>query len=74
MFSVSITILILLLLCLFNAAQDYDRMANEIELSDSIISKDLYNVLGLKSSSSITTKDIKKAYRKLAQIHHPDKV
>jgi len=33
--------------------------------------KDYYNILGIDKSAS--TEDIKKAYRKLAMTHHPDK-
>ena len=46
----------------------------DIELPESIGTKDLYKVLGIKNSPTLSIKDIKKAYRKLAQIHHPDKV
>eukprot|EP01038_Epipyxis_sp_PR26KG_P008523 gene8523-11520_t len=41
------------------------------EIDESLIAKDLYQVLGIRPPS--TTKDIKKAYRNLAKIHHPDK-
>lgn len=41
------------------------------ELDDSIIEKDLYQVLGVPKDSELAT--IKKAYRKLALEHHPDK-
>jgi curved DNA-binding protein CbpA len=40
-------------------------------IDEDVLEKDLYKILGLKESCS--TKDVKKAYRKLAQIHHPDK-
>jgi DnaJ domain len=40
-------------------------------LDDSLIERDLYKDLGLKIDASL--QDIKKAFRKLAQIHHPDK-
>ena len=33
--------------------------------------KDYYNILGINRTSSAD--DIKKAYRKLASLHHPDK-
>ena len=42
-----------------------------ISLEDNIINKDLYKVLGITKDAAIN--DIKKAYRKLAQVHHPDK-
>lgn len=41
-------------------------------LAEDFASKDLYKTLGVPSSAS--TGEIKKAYRKLAQLHHPDKV
>ena len=41
------------------------------ELDEKVVEKDLYNVLGLNSTA--TTSEIKKAYRKLATLHHPDK-
>lgn len=41
------------------------------ELSESIIQKDLYKTLGVGRDA--TAKEIKKAYRSLAQQHHPDK-
>ena len=41
------------------------------ELDDKLIEKDLYAVLRVKPNASL--KEIKKSYRKLAQIHHPDK-
>ena len=40
-------------------------------LDDSIIQKDLYGTLDL--TANVDKSDIKRAYRKLAQIHHPDK-
>ena len=40
-------------------------------LDNSLIERDLYKDLGLKIDASL--QDIKKAFRKLAQIHHPDK-
>lgn len=40
-------------------------------LDNSLIDRDLYKDLGLKSDASL--QEIKKAFRKLAQIHHPDK-
>lgn len=40
-------------------------------LDNSLIDRDLYKDLGLKSNASL--QEIKKAFRKLAQIHHPDK-
>jgi curved DNA-binding protein CbpA len=36
-------------------------------------SKDCYEVLNITDPASATTKDIKKAYRKLSVIYHPDK-
>ena len=42
-----------------------------LSLEDNIINKDLYKVLGITKDAAIN--DIKKAYRKLAQVHHPDK-
>ena len=41
-------------------------------LDELILEKDLYGVLGVTKEA--TNKEIKKAYRALAQIHHPDKV
>ena len=43
-------------------------------LPEGVVEKDLYQVLGLKEEGDNSVKAIKKAYRKLAQIHHPDKV
>ena len=40
-------------------------------LDSSLIERDLYKDLGLKSGASL--QEIKKAFRKLAQVHHPDK-
>jgi len=40
-------------------------------IDEAILDKDLYKILGVTKTSS--NKEIKKAYRKLAQIHHPDK-
>ena len=41
-------------------------------LDESLLDKDLYRTLGLEKSA--TAAEIKRAYRKLAQVHHPDKV
>lgn len=54
---------IFLLCCLSN---------DSVVLDDAILDKDLYKVLGL--SQKAKSAEIRKAYRKLAQIHHPDKV
>ena len=43
-------------------------------LPEGVVEKDLYQVLGLREDADNSVKTIKKAYRKLAQIHHPDKV
>eukprot|EP00596_Hydrurales_sp_CCMP1899_P000850 CAMPEP_0119047854 /NCGR_PEP_ID=MMETSP1177-20130426/55401_1 /TAXON_ID=2985 /ORGANISM="Ochromonas sp, Strain CCMP1899" /LENGTH=301 /DNA_ID=CAMNT_0007022951 /DNA_START=156 /DNA_END=1058 /DNA_ORIENTATION=+ len=40
-------------------------------IDDSLIERDLYKDLGLTSTASF--KEIKKAFRSLAQVHHPDK-
>ncbi|KAJ1422519.1 DnaJ domain-containing protein, partial [Ochromonadaceae sp. CCMP2298] len=37
-----------------------------------LVEKDLYKTLGVKQSATKT--EIKRAFRKLAQKHHPDKV
>ena len=42
------------------------------EVDEKLIEKDLYGVLGLTKEATLT--EIKKSYRKLAQIYHPDKV
>lgn len=47
----------------------FSSLAGSIE--DATLDKDLYQVLGVTKQAS--SKDIKKAYRKLAQVHHPDK-
>jgi len=39
------------------------------DIDQKILDKDLYMVLGVSSQS--TLQDIKKAYKKLARIHHP---
>lgn len=41
------------------------------EINEELIEKDLYKVLNIDPTSNKA--EIKKAYRKLAQIHHPDK-
>lgn len=46
-------------------------MSVHCALDDSVITKDLYAILGVKKSASI--KEIKKSFRKLARKHHPDK-
>ena len=40
-------------------------------IEESVVEKDLYKILGL--SKTATLREIKKAFRKLAQKHHPDK-
>lgn len=63
-------LLILLLLVKIGRVSCIDSI---IDYDDKILEKDLYKVLGLKNDDSATPKAIKKAYHKLAQIHHPDK-
>jgi len=62
----SLLLIFLCLCCLVSAA--YDNEA----IDESLIKKDLYKVLGVPQTAS--TLDVKKAYRKLVKVHHPDKV
>lgn len=41
-------------------------------LDESVLKKDLYKVLGIGRDASIS--EVKKAYRNLVKVHHPDKV
>ncbi|KAF5196163.1 Heat shock protein dnaj with tetratricopeptide repeat-containing protein, partial [Thalictrum thalictroides] len=52
--------------------QAYSRLSTAEEEARKGISLDLYLILGIESSSMAS--DIKKAYRKAALRHHPDKV
>jgi len=55
------------MVCALAATQSGD----EPFIDENVLQKDLYTVLGLTKSA--TVKEIKKAYRKLAQQYHPDK-
>lgn len=54
----------------FNHSEDQSSPAS----SSTTKRRDLYDVLGLAKSSSVTGSDIRRAYHRLARSHHPDKV
>merc|ERR1712146_574491 len=70
-YSISVTVVLCTTLwLLFCSESPFSFVQGQVDL-EQYVDKDLYKILGV--SKKAEQKDIKKAYRKLAQVYHPDK-